>query len=229
MRKLQSCLTFQSTAVRSCHLADFRTSLKTFNPFYDSFTGLKILIPIIIFLSSNPFSAQAQLIPDGHHSILQTNLLQTRNWQQFTVSLERKIKNKVQTNTYTLGHNLRYNYEDRKYFRKSFYAMYERRFYLSPPILDYLHFYIAPYGKLVYRDANEGFHGFFLSGYDFRSVSLVGGGKSGVQCNIFKRVPFGISGGLGIGAVLHQESYEGLDAANMHLDGQLLIHIGYLF
>jgi hypothetical protein len=69
-----------------------------------------------------------------------------------------------------------------------------------------------------------------IGGRSFQSISIVAGGSTGIQSFLFKRLSIELVGGLGIGAVLWQQSYYTAGRANpIHLDAQLMLQVGYKF
>lgn len=215
MKKLQDYSFFKQCAIisRFCALLPFHRKA------YANFCGFIIILFCPVFIK-----ASAQAIPEDYSNIIKTNVFIEKSLQQWTLTLETRTRLAKQTNNYTIGYNKFSTFNDDT--RKATYAMYERRFYASP-LFHHLYFFIAPYGKIVYRDVDEAGTWFTPSRY-FQSVSVVVGGNAGIQSTVFKRMSLGINIGPGIGLVLWQKS--GDDRANVaHLDGLAWLQVGYIF
>jgi len=162
----------------------------------------------------------AQIISEDNTAIIKTNVLIIKDVQQWALSIETKTRKLTQTNNFTVGYN---QFSDG---RKGVYMGYGRRFYFSSE-LNYLNFFVSPYGKIIYRDVNS--DGVWLfSGPRFESTSIVAGGNLGFQSIIFKKISVECLMGIGLGAVLWKREYSG-EALPIHLDGQLVINLGYRF
>jgi hypothetical protein len=224
MRKLQ-----MNQAVIMADLQ--RIYLDKANIFYTQFSSLKTFIISIIFTLITSFSTHAQLIPDrifpdSSSNFLKTNVLQTQKSQQWTITFERRAPNFKNSHNFTIGYNnFRWKKGDS---RKGIYLMYERRFYALPTFNE-INFFIAPYGKVAYRDVYEKGGPIFRE-LNFRSISVVGGGIVGFQTLIDKRVLFGFNAGVGVGTVVTQKTYRGFSDADLyHLDGLYRLEFGYVF
>lgn len=199
--------------------------------YYTQFSYLKPLVISIIFTLITSFSTRAQLIhdrifPDSSRNFLKTNVLQTRKAKQWTLTFERRAPDFRNSHNFTIGYNDFHWKEGDS--RKGVYLMYERRFY-ALPTFNKLNFFIAPYGKVVYRDVYEKGGAIFRE-LNFRSFSVVGGGIVGFQTLIDKRISFGFNAGAGFGAVVTQKTYlDFSDADPYHLDGLYRLEFGYVF
>lgn len=186
---------------------------------------MKRLRILWVYFSIGVFStpAFAQIMAQNHTAILKTNVLIIRDAQQWSLSLELKTKKPKETNNYSIGYNLLLSGESR---RAGSYVSYARRFY-TPPVFKCLHLFGSPYGKIIYRNVEEE-DIWFIRLPSFQSVSLVAGGNLGLQSIFFKRMSIECIMGIGLGGVLWQEDY-GEKAFPIHIDGQVMIQLGYLF
>jgi hypothetical protein len=138
-----------------------------------------LLLSVCYSIYFFPIPSFAQITSYGSITIIKTNVLIVKDLQQWALSLETKTKRLSQTNNFTIGYN---QFSDD---RKGTYVSYARRFYFSPE-MNYLNFFVSPYGKIIYRDVNS--DGFWLfSGPSFESTSLTAGGNLGFQSIVFKK------------------------------------------
>lgn len=210
MKKLQ-----ESTFFNQCTILSFHGKVSA--NFYRFIIGLFCTVFTKV---------SAQAIPEDYSIIIKTNIFNIRIAQQWTLTLESATNKPKQTNNYTLAYFHLSDTND--YLRQGAYAMYERRFYAAP-LFHHLNLFIAPYGKIVYRDINENGNLIFRE-RSFQSLSVAVGGNIGLQSTIFKRMSIGLTLGLGIGLVLKQLGYGTNTQANAaHLDGQAFLQLGYIF
>ncbi|RYU93096.1 hypothetical protein [Emticicia agri] len=182
---------------------------------------MKKLRFLLFCISISLFSTQAfAQLPQDYTAIIKTNVLIFKDIQQWALLIETNTKKPKQTNNYTIGYN---QLSDD---RTGYYASYARRFYF-PFLFEQLYFFGSPYGKVIYRDVNsDGF--WYFGGPRFQSASISAGGNLGIQAIQFKRMSIEFLTGIGLGVVCWKQKYSG-DALPVHLDGQLMINLGYMF
>lgn len=174
-----------------------------------------------------PLKGFSQQFLDNYQFLLKTNVLNVKNAQQWDIITEFKSNHKNQTNSFEIGRN---KFIDGTSQRKSVYLTYRRVFYTNP-VFKNNYLFVAPYGRIKYRDVYQkgiGSWFFEIPFRDFNSTSIITGLDVGQQ-TVIKRVTVGLSAGAGLGYVLKSKVTTYGVGTDFHLDGNLLIHVGYIF